>query len=249
MCANALRDLFKDATIEQGSSIEELRVERDPGEPLTVFLGNLWSNVKNLPDLRAAEIERFLGALVRSAGAKPAADRNAIVPMVKDVRYLNEILSNLTGDRLAVTEHLAGDLWIVYAFDTPEAMLTMQHKHLWELELKTQELRSLAMENLRRILPPIMQHGDGPLFMLTAGGDYVASLLLFDDVWAEIHETTEGDIVAAVPSRDVLFFTDSSSKEGIEELRAAITRVTNSGGYQVSSTMFRRATDGWKPFS
>jgi uncharacterized protein YtpQ (UPF0354 family) len=84
---------------------------------------------------------------------------------------------------------------------------------------------------------------------LTAGADYVASLLLFDDVWAEIQETTAGDIVAAVPSRDVLLFTDSTSKEGIEELRASITRITNSGGYLVSSTMFRRTIEGWKPFS
>ena len=169
--------------------------------------------------------------------------------MIKDVLYLKEILNNSTGDKVTVTEHLAGDLWIVYAFDTPEAMLTMQNKHLRELDLKTQHLRPLAIENLRRILPPVLQHGDGPVYMLTAGADYVASLMLFDDIWDEIQEAIEGDIVAAVPSRDTLLFTDSTSKEGIEELRASITRITNSGGYLVSSTMFRRTSDGWKPFS
>lgn len=249
VCADALRDLFKDATIEQGDSMEELRVRRDSGDSITIFLSNLWTKVRSLPDGRAEEIERFLGAMVKAANAKPAADRDAIVPMIKDEAYLKEILSDFTDDKLTVTEHLAADLWIVYAFDTPEAMLTMQKKHLRELELKTQELRPLAIENLRRILPPIMQHGDGPVYLLTAGADYVASLLLFDDVWDEIQDTIEGDIVAAVPSRDTLLFTDSTSKEGIEELRSSITSITNSGGYLVSSTMFRRTADGWKPFS
>jgi len=248
LCADAICDIFKDAIIEQGDSMEELRVLRDSGEPLTIFLSNLWNRTRNLPEGRVEEIERFLGAMVRSATARPAPNRSAIVPMIKDVRYLNEILGNVTGDKLTVTEHLAADLWVVYAFDTPEAMLTMQYKHLRELDLKTQELRPLAVENLKRILPSVMQHGEGPVFMLT-GGDYVASLLLFDAMWTEIQETVEGDIVAAVPSRDILFYTDSTSKEGIEELRASITRVIKSGGYLVSSTMFRRTPDGWKPFS
>ncbi len=248
LCADAMRDRFKDATIEQGTSIEELRVQLGPGEPLTVFLGNLWGRIRNNPDGRAEEVERFLGAMIRAATDKPVKNKNAIIPMIKDVGYLNANLNDTTGDRLIVTEHLVGDLWIIYAFDTPEAMLTMQQKQLRELGLKTQELRPLAIENLRRILPPVMQHGDGPVYLLTAGADYVASLLLFDDVWAEIQDTIEGDIVAAVPSRDTLLFTDSTSKAGIEELRSSITNITNSGSYLVSSTMFRRTADGWKPF-
>jgi uncharacterized protein YtpQ (UPF0354 family) len=250
LCVDASRDLFKDATIEHGDSMEEILVRRDSGTPITIFLSNLWSKIRSLQGGRAEEIERFLGAMVRAADARPAANRDAMVPMIKDVAYLKEILANFTeDDKQTVTEHLAGDLWIVYAFDTPETIVTMQKTHLRELELNTQELRALAIENLRRILPPVLQHGDGPVYLLTAGADYVASLLLFDDVWAEIQETTAGDIVAAVPSRDVLLFTDSTSKEGIEELRASITRITNSGGYLVSSTMFRRTIEGWKPFS
>ena len=249
LCANALRDLFKDATIEQGDSMEEIRGKLSSGESITIFLSNLWSQTRGSPDGRAQEIERFLTAMMKSAVATPAHDKNSIVPMIKDEQYLKEISRPPATEDTTVTEHLAADLWIVYAFDTPEAMLTMQRRHLRELELKTQELRPLAIENLRRILPPIMRHGDGPVYLLTAGADYVASLLLFEDVWDELQETIEGDIVAAVPSRDVLLFTDSTSKEGIEELRASITRIINSGGYLVSSTMFRRTADGWKPFS
>jgi uncharacterized protein YtpQ (UPF0354 family) len=250
LCVDASRDLFKDATIEHGDSMEEILVRRDSGTPITIFLSNLWSKIRSLQGGRAEEIERFLGAMVKAADASPAANRDAMVPMIKDVAYLKEILANFTeDDKQTVTEHLAGDLWIVYAFDTPETIVTMQKKHLRELKVKTQELRPLAVENLRRLLPPIMLHGDGPLFMLTAGADYVASLMLFDDVWAEIQERIEGDIVAAVPSRDTLLFTDSTSQAGIKELRSSITRVTQSGGYLVSSTMFRRTTEGWKPFS
>jgi uncharacterized protein YtpQ (UPF0354 family) len=249
LCADAVRSLVKDATLEQSDSMGEIRVKLSSGESITIFLNNLWRRTRGSPDARAQEIERFLTAMMKSALATPAHDKNSIVPMIKDEQYLKEIGRPAATEDTTVTEHLAADLWIVYAFDTPETMLTMQQKQLRELELKRQDLRPLAVENLRRILPPIMQHGDGPVYLLTAGADYVASLLLFDDVWDELQETIEGDIVAAVPSRDVLLFTDSTLKEGIEELRASITRITNSGGYLVSSTMFRRTTDGWKPFS
>ncbi len=230
--------------------MDELHVRQGSGEPLTMFLGNLWNTLKRQPDARSAETERFINAMLRAAGtSKTAHDRTAIIPMIKDELYLTTNLSNLTGDKRAVTEHLAADLWIVYAFDTPETMLTMQQRQLSDLGLKSAELRMLAIDNLRRILPPVMQHGDGPFFMLTAGSDYVASLLLLDEVWTELQDTIEGNIIAAVPSRDLLFFSSSTSKKGIEKMRSAITRATSSGAYLVSSTMLRRTAGKWEPFS
>jgi uncharacterized protein YtpQ (UPF0354 family) len=246
LCANALRDLFKDATIEQGASYDELTVTRKVGKPITVFLENIWRETRNQPDVRVERVERFLRLLVETAAEQSPTSKSCIVPMIKDEVYLQTRNGNAV---TFMTEHFAGDLWIVYAIDKPESMSTLAKTEAISMGLQLSDLRPLAIENLRRILPPIMQHGEGPLFMLTAGADYVASLLLFDDVWTEIQETIEGDIVAAVPSRDVLFFTDSTSKEGIEAMRSSITRVINSGGYLVSSTMFRRTAAGWKTFS
>lgn len=110
-------------------------------------------------------------------------------------------------------------------------------------------MKELAIENLRRILPPIEKHGGDPYYMLTAGGDYVASLILFDDLWTEFADTVEGAIVAAVPSRDVLLFTSDKSPVGITAIRKVIDKITATGGYLISTTMLRRDGSVWKVFS
>ena len=43
--------------------------------------------------------------------------------------------------------------------------------------------------------------------MLTAGGNYEATLILLPEVWESVAEMVSGQIVAAVPARDVLYFT------------------------------------------
>jgi uncharacterized protein YtpQ (UPF0354 family) len=69
---------------------------------------------------------------------------------------------------------------------------------------------------------------------------------LFEDLWAELKQQLSGDILAAVPTRDVLLFTDSDSSEGISQMKASISKVMETGGYHVSSTILRLTGDGWK---
>ncbi len=98
------------------------------------------------------------------------------------------------------------------------------------------------------MLPPIERHGEGPVYTLTAGSDYVASLLLFEDLWAEQAEVVEGEIVATVPARGALLFTGNKSSQAIIELRKSTIQFTQTAGYLVSTTMLRRSLDGWKVF-
>lgn len=65
-----------------------------------------------------------------------------------------------------MNEHLAGDLWIIYAVDMPDAIVSLSKENAQELGLDVSALRSLAIENLRRILPPIEQHGEDPISCL-----------------------------------------------------------------------------------
>lgn len=115
--------------------------------------------------------------------------------------------------------------------------------------IKRDQLKELAIENLRRILPPVEQHGGDPYYMLTAGGDYVASLVLFDDLWSKLENDVEGNVVVGIPSRDVLLYTSDKSPEGIAAMRKAIENITATEGYLVSTTMLRRHSNGWKVFS
>lgn len=250
LCLVAMSDLFPDIVVEPGESYDQFKVGRKDREPITVFLENIWRQTRHAPESREQGVERFLRVFGRlSSSASELPQLNCIVPMIKDEGYFDVSRKLSKEDAPFANEHLVGDLWIVYAIDTPDSMLTLQRSHLSDLGLEVSELKELAVTNLTRILPPIERHGEGPVYMLTAGGDYVASLLLLDDVWAELQHETSGAILAAVPSRDVLLFTDSSSKEGLEQMKATISRVMESGGYLVSNTILKRSDTGWEVFS
>ena len=55
----------------------------------------------------------------------------------------------------------------------------------------------------------------GDVAMMTADGDYEASLLLFDHIWRGGKVEVNGDIVVAIPAKDVLLITGSKSRKGI----------------------------------
>jgi uncharacterized protein YtpQ (UPF0354 family) len=84
--------------------------------------------------------------------------------------------------------------------------------------------------------------------MLTAGGDYVASILLLDGVWDQLAATVGGDIVVTVPARDVLFFTGSASQEGLATIRKKADEIVSSGDHVVSRTLLRRVEGQWVNF-
>jgi len=197
-----------------------------------------------------SQVERFfrvLGSVQDGSDALP--ELTSIVPTIKDEEYLNITRKNGNENVPFVHEHLVADLWIVYCVDSPEAIMTLKTEILSHLHVEQNALKALAIENLKRILPPVERHGNGPVYMLTAGGDYVASLLLFDDLWEEMGASVDGDIIAAVPSRDVVLFTSSGSAEGIVDMRQSVTRVSETGGYLISTTMLRRHDGGWRVFS
>jgi len=147
-----------------------------------------------------------------------------------------------------MTEHLCGDLWIVYAIDRPETVDTLACDSETIAGVSVGELRALAVENLKRILPEVERHGDGPWYLLTAGADYVASLLLFDELWNQLVETVDGDVVATVPTRDVLLYTGSHSVSGLSAIRERSVALANSGPHSISDSLILRESGRWTIF-
>jgi len=248
-CRIALQELMPGASIAQGESADAVHITKADGSTLNVSFYNTYRNVRTIPEGRVEQVEKLARAFGPTNTPDAPLARDTIVPLVKDVGYLESFGKTNGGANAAATEHIVADLWIVYAVDLPDSMRTLRKEHIAAAGLQMSELRAIAVENLRRILPPVMRHGDGPVFMLSAGSDYVASLLLFDDIWEELQDVMDGDVVAAVPTRDVVLFTSSTSKEGLESMRESVTRIMDSGAYLVSSSMLRRTADGWKPFS
>ena len=101
------------------------------------------------------------------------------------------------------------------------------------------DLRKLAVENLERHPAEGARCSqDDRLAMLTAGGDYEASLLLFDASGADGQVKVNGDIVVAVPAKDVLLVTGSKNRKGRRALREVAAKLKAESRYRLTDTLF-----------
>jgi uncharacterized protein YtpQ (UPF0354 family) len=220
----------------------QLRITDPKGIDSTAFLDNAYRQYQANPDAREEIIEQHARSIVEMSVDAPLLATN-IVPIIKDLAWLeetNRALQQRGGEKMGerVYEALNDVLVVVYAEDTPTNIRYFSPEMLAKAGVGRDQLRALAVENLRRLLPKVEFH-KGELFtMLTAGGNYEASLLLLDDLWTGGGLEVDGEIVVAVPSRDVLLVTGSKNKEGIAQLRDAAAELFDEGSYTLTKELF-----------
>jgi uncharacterized protein YtpQ (UPF0354 family) len=239
-----LQERMPDCSIEF-SSESVLRLVRANGEESTAYLDNLWLKYSQDFEDRTELLEKYVRMYQDLWREDLLLDKQNIIAMIKDTEYLEQFPERAD----FVTEHLCGDLWIVYAEDGPESITTVKRESMMQAGVDETGLRNLAVENLKRILPAAECHGRGPWYLLTAGSDYVASLLLFDSIWEQIADMVPGKIVATVPTRDVLMFTGSESKEGLSGIRAKSQELCHTGPYSISQSLIVRDAGKWAIFN
>lgn len=231
--------------------LENLKIEAEKnGSTVTHFLDNSYNSYVQEP----SGLNEILETYAKSAGdlyeANEKLDTTRIVPIIKDIQYL-EGVERLTTDGNneigLVYEKLNDGLLVVFAEDTENSISYFDKEKLSKTSL-TGDLFSLALENLENILPDIQKHGDNPLFMLTAGGDYEASLILLDFIWTKENFPVDGEIVIAVPSRDLLLITGSESPDGLKKMKQLADETIKKGSYTLTSTFFIRSEGKWEKF-
>jgi hypothetical protein len=247
--ANQFTELFAEAVRARvkGSKVtisEPLTVQTTlaNGMSMTSNLDNAWAEARNSPADRVAICERFLRVipdLPLAVDDGQGLSGKKIVPVIKDCGDLE-----VTRKMPVKAEHLVADLWIVYAYDRPESLSFVRAKDPGAIP----QLHQQAIRYLRQVLPPIERHGRGPCYMLTAGGTFEASLLLLDEIWQEQEKAVEGELVAAVPARDMLIFTGSHSQTGMAALREIVQQTMEHGSYTVSSTLLVRRHGHWEEY-
>lgn len=218
----------------------ELKVTTTDGRDSTSFLDNAYDTYKQDPSAKTEVIQRFVSASMETIeNTSDAIDRTRIVPIIKDRVWLEEtrraILSR--GAKIVseqVYEDFSSDLIIVYAEDSPKNIRYLSEEDLKRAKVERSELRALACENLERLLPKIERHGQDGLFMFTAGGTFEASLVLFDSIWNSGQIEVNGDLVVAIPTRDLLLVTGSKDEQGIAKVKQMIENAFSNGSYQLS---------------
>ncbi len=222
----------------------ELKVTSGDGRESTSFLDNAYATYKQDPKAKADVIQRFVAAGLDTVGRmRDGVDRSRIVPIIKDRPWLEETRRAMLSRGAKqvpeqVYEDFNPDLIILYAEDSPKNIRYLGSKDLELAKVARAELRALACENLKRLLPKIERHGTNGLYMLTAGGDYEASLLLLDSIWSDGQMAVQGDIVVAVPTRDLLLVTGSQNPRGIATVRQMVKQAANGGAYRLTQKLF-----------
>ena len=146
-----------------------------------------------------------------------------------------------------VTRPFCADLIVNYAVDLPSHFEFINAWQLAEHGMTEDELHRLAMGNLPKRLPSIELHGEAPKFMVTAGGNFEATLLLVDDLWEQLEEQMAGGVLATVPARDLLFVSASGWEDGLPFLRDMASKDWESR-YALSQCVLARREGKWVPY-
>ncbi len=240
----AIAAAHPELSLEAPSDLQ-LRVLDAAGKTkMTLFLDNAYEEYLRSPEGLQEVVTRYVASLLEASELR-AVERAQIVPVIKDNAWIAESIAAVKerggeGPAAYVTESYNAQLTILYAEDRPNQIRYLIPQNLEELGLTAAELRPLAVENLRRLLPEIELHRSSSVTRITAGGSYEASLLLLDEVWNGKIVPVEGEPVVAIPTRDLLLLTGTETPGGLAQLREIASKSMAGSSYRLTDTLFVR---------
>ena len=177
-------------------------------------------------------------------------DRSLVVPLVKAVvgeAEGGEVIELPPNDS-PISVPLIAELIVMYALDYPDRFEFITRRHLQENGLNQEELHALALRNLPNRVPKIEMHGESPRYMITAGGNFEATLLLLDGLWDQLTEHLPGKPMAVVPARDLLFVSGSEYEGASQFLTDVATKELEEKRYALSQCILIREGGKWHAY-
>jgi hypothetical protein len=141
---------------------------------------------------------------------------------------------------------LGNGLLVSYVVDEGESFSYVQNRHLVEAHLSLEQLHEQACSNLSAIAKENLQiHEYGAIYAVILDGNFEASLILLNGLWEkELAHLAQSGFTVALPARDVLAFCESSSSDGISELRNLVSRLAD-GDHLLTPSLYRRTGNQW----
>lgn len=233
-------------------SLGELEVAPPGQSPQLVYLDNAHRQALKNPADTDAVIARHIAALqgTRATDTAQPIDLARVVPIVKDRAWAEGVARTVTqrggkAPKPLFQEPLNDALTVHYAEDAPERLRYLTEADLAAWTTRPEALRVLALANLRRVLSDVeVRRGNG-LAMVTAGGNFEASLLLLDSLWTEAQIGLPEPWVVAVPARDLLLVTSLSTPAMVERLRGIAQKAHRESAYALTPELFVRREGKW----
>lgn len=208
-------------------------------EELTHYLDNSFKEYNLAPN----ELNEILERYVNSSGSlyerNDKINVSQIIPTIKPSNYFKELKHNGIEIPDLVWENYNEDLIIIYAEDKGNNFKYFNNEEFEKLNIKKDTLLSFAINNLKNIIPDIQKIGETGDYGLTAGGDYEASLILLNTLWTKTNFDVDGDIIVAIPNRDLVFITGSNNKTSIQKLKENVDEYYKTGNHPISKSFYR----------
>lgn len=204
------------------------------------YLDNIYRAYNNEPTALKDILYDYLNASDASYKSIPY-DKNQLIPIIKSNKYIDDLKSLGKGDfhKEIYYENYNSDLIILYAIDGDHNISYLNKESLDTLNIKTDTLQNFAFNNLRKLIPtPEIVGGEGK-FGIVAGGNFESSLILSKIMWNKDNFPVNGDIVIAIPTREMIYTVGSNDKEAIDKLRITTKESFENDNYQVSPYLYK----------
>lgn len=204
------------------------------------------SNPDSLQQIMASYITSLRSAFAQADA--PAAGN--IIPVIKPHSYLN-MTTHEDGPPInpGVYDIYNDELVILYAIDLPNNVRGISESDLTNLGIARESLLEIAMNNLMKIIPGIQVKGGNGLFMVMAGGTYESSLFLHHEIICKDNFKVDGELVIAIPNRDVLLVTGSNDTQNIAKVAAIANQMFSENNYPISQYLFKEVDNKWQKWA
>ena len=211
------------------------------------YIDNAFSKYNADPDSLGSILHTYILSAIDVYTSPGTLQSDNIVPVIKPVDYLD--FKNMPGtagakkDFELAHEPYNQQLMIVYAADSRNGISYLSHDSLQRLGIPKDSLRQVAVNNIARLLPEIQIHRFDSthfLYLVTAGGNYEASLLLLDSFWTKKNLPVSGDFVIGIPCRGILMVTGTRNKEELSIMKDKANEIYSSEPYKISTDLYRR---------
>jgi uncharacterized protein YtpQ (UPF0354 family) len=227
-------------------SEEAVEITAQDGKKATIFLTNLLAEAERNPKERLEIVEKYVRVRILESDDDFPSRENVI----STVRHADYRIFLKEEERDLVTEHLIGELWTVWAIDYPESISVINAAQINNLMLTRDDLRTLGLENARRLLNDLECENCGTFFLLSSANSvYLSSSLLMDEIWDFATTLVDGHLVVSTPARDTVIFTGTRNAEGLRALREEAAYVVKNGHHVLCETLFLRVDGKWEPFT
>ena len=219
-------------------STDELEVKCDfNGNERQYFLDNAYSEYIREPKLIKEIMGKYLNSAHEMCLPSEVINIERIFPIVKDRRFVNS-LEKLNPDfqEKHIYEFYNDELVIFYAEDKEHSIQYISRKDLEEIYFPLEGLKEKAIDNLKNHIE-IERHGEDGFYMITAGGNYESSLILFN-IWHMENFPVKGDFVIGIPARDILYITGNKDSKNLHQLYDYVEKMNETGDHLVSDKIF-----------